>query len=98
MKNMNFEQSKLAEFAGGKARLWDFSPSHDRLVVKLIRADGEENFLVLSGCDELAVATFWKLKQPRVEAAEGEFFEFLDDGIRVRCQDASLHATYQRSA
>jgi len=55
---MRIAQSDLTKFIGGRARLWDFSPSHDHLVVKLIAPDKSEMFLVLSGCDERMLPVF----------------------------------------
>lgn len=87
----------LTRFVGGRARLWDFSPSHDRLVVKLVAPDETEAFLVLSGCDDLSIPVFWPVTKPKVVAVEDPFVEFVDDRVRIRCEELGLQSTYTRS-
>jgi hypothetical protein len=94
---MGIQQSDLDHFIGGKARLWDFSPSHDRLVVKLIEPGGGESFLVMSGCEELTLPVFWRVTTPRIAAAKPPFLDFSDSRVQVRCQEASLQDKYIRS-
>jgi hypothetical protein len=96
-ESMTLHEIDLAPFIGGKARLWDFSPSHDRLVVKLIDSAGTESFLVLSGCEELTLPIFWRVTTPRISAAKPPFLEFSDSRVQVRCQEVLLQHKYARS-
>src|SRR5262249_30533924 len=66
---MGLTEINFTTFVGGRARLWDFSPSHDHLVIKLTAADGSEKFLVLSGCEELMLPVFWPIVKPQVMTA-----------------------------
>src|SRR5262245_3460970 len=69
---------------------------HDHLVVKLTAPDVVEMFLVLSGCEELMLPVFWKVIKPELVAAHPPFVDFVDERVRIRCQDASLHSQYSR--
>jgi hypothetical protein len=93
---MALSREQIQRLSGMKARLWDFMPSHDRLVIMLMSKDAEEQFLVLSGCDEICAPVFWHVQAPRFVPASGAFFEFVDTNVRISCQDASLQETYSR--
>jgi len=98
---MTLSQDDIRQLTGSRARLWDFSPSHDHLVVKIMSESGDGQFLVLSGCEEISLPVFWQLKRPRLVTAGTtgrRFLEFTDDGVRALCQDASIHSDYKRTA
>ncbi len=90
-------EPELVAFVGLTARLWDFSPTHDHLVIKIALADATERFLVLSGCDEISLPVFWRITAPRMVGVERPLLEFVDEGVRVCCQDVSIHSVYSRS-
>lgn len=87
--------SDLARISGHAARLWDFSPSHDLLVVQLTDPNGTESYLVFSGCERIELATFFTLKDPRIAIETPDRAVFHADGVHIQCQDVSLHAQYQ---
>jgi len=86
----------LEGLVGGAARLWDFSPSHDRLVIQVVGLDGRVQYLVLSGCDAVATPVCWRFASPRFEAVVPPFLELVDGEVRVRCQEASIQSDYER--
>jgi hypothetical protein len=90
---MIYPSEQIRTFVGARARLWHFMASHDTLVVKLTAENSSEQFLVLSGCEAITAPVFWHVRDPRVVAAAG-FIEFLDEGVRIVCQDVSVHRTY----
>ena len=72
----------LARFRGGKFRLWDFSPSHDRLAIELSHADEQPAYLVLLGCTYIQLPTIWTAETPTIESEESAF-TFADKGVKV---------------
>jgi hypothetical protein len=85
----------LVAFDGSVARLWHFSATHNMLVVRLTSVEKEERFLVLSGCKEMRVRTGWRIGHMEVRAVDEPFVELVDGDILVRCQDVSIHATFE---
>jgi hypothetical protein len=94
---MTVDQRELAAFVGWQARLWDYTPTHDRLVIRLVAPDQTQAFLVFSLCESLNVPTLWHLVNPTVVRAEVPFVEFVDDGVRILCEEVLLQPTYTRS-
>lgn len=87
---------RLSEYEGGTGRLWDFSPTHDRLVVELSARDGRRGYLVLLGCMEIRAPTLWSLRSPTVCAVD-ESFVFEDAGVRFAfAYEFQLEASYIR--
>jgi len=72
----------LAHFRGGKCRLWDFSPSHDRLAIELSHAGEQPVYLVLLGCTYIQLPTMWMAGTPTIEGRESAF-TFADEGVKV---------------
>jgi hypothetical protein len=93
---MAISQEQVEKLVGMKARLWDFMPSHDHLVIRLVDKSDAEQFLVLSGCEEISAPVFWYVQAPRFASTGGKFFEFLDNRVRIVCQDSSLQSSYTR--
>lgn len=73
----------LLKYRGGKARLWDFSPTHDRIVIELSKAIEERRvYLVLLGCTHVHLSTLFRIENPTV-SADSSGFVFVDNGVRV---------------
>jgi hypothetical protein len=90
---------EIQELVGASARLWDFICTHNHLVIEVTTVESKRRFLFLSGCIKISAPTSWLVKSPQFTAAEdARFFEFCDNGVRIMCQDASLHDHYSRGA
>ena len=76
---MALSAEQVQRLVGMKARLWDFMPSHDHLAIKLTGSNDAEEFLVLSGCEDISAPVFWHVKTPRLKSMTGTFLEFLDE-------------------
>jgi hypothetical protein len=84
----------LSAFAGGRARLWHFSPTHDRLAVELTATQGQTAYLVLTGCSHVQLPVVWILKRAAVQQVTATRITFVDDDVRVVCEGAVLQTTY----
>ena len=84
----------LSAFAGGRARLWHFSPSHDRLAVELTDTRGQTAYLVLTGCSQVQLPVVWILKRAEVQQETATRITFVDDDVRVDCEGAVLQTKY----
>lgn len=73
---------RLAEYQGGTGRLWDFSPTHNRLAIEWNALGERPAYLVLLGCVDIRVPTMWVAESPCVRV-EGEGFVFVDKDVRV---------------
>jgi hypothetical protein len=93
---MRLSTEQIQRLVGMNARLWDFMPSHDHLVIKCTK-NAEELFLVLSGCNEIDTPVFWNVEAPRVSPIDGGFFEFVDSNVRITFQDAAIQDAYSRA-
>lgn len=63
---------RISEFSDGGARLWDYSPSHDRLVVRLQSKDRSRTaYLVFIGVQRMSIPTFWTPCSGRSESDPG---------------------------
>jgi len=88
-------QDQLNQFVGMKARLWHFMASHDHLAIRLTDGNDLNQYLVLSGCEEISAPVFWRVTQPRLVSDDKGLLEFLDQRVRIVCQDVSIHAEYK---
>ena len=88
-------QDQLNQLVGMRARLWHFMASHDHLAIWLTDGSGLSQYLVLSGCNEISAPVAWRVTQPRLVPDDEGFLEFVDQGVRIICQDASIHAEYK---
>lgn len=92
-RHLHRSTAELAGFAGGTARLWRFSPSHDLLAIELT-ASGRTAYLVLTGCSYMALPVSWSTTSPHLlfdandPAAPVTFVD--GAGVRVRCEGAAM--------
>ncbi|WP_147444864.1 hypothetical protein [Corallococcus sp. CA053C] len=73
---------RLAKYQGGTGRLWDFSPSHDRLAIAWNASGERQAYLVIIGCMDIRMPTMWVCENPCIRA-EGEGFVFTDKDVRI---------------
>ena len=91
----NLSNSDLKIIKGGNARLWHFSPSHDRLTFRITKSN--ENlvkFLVFLGCEEICTTVFWKVEQPLIEKSENTRFKLVDGKINIYFEECRLMDDY----
>lgn len=86
----------LLSYKGGKGRLWDFSPTHDRLAIELSDPVGEQRvYLVLLGCTDIRLPTSWRIDVPAVSVDDSGFV-FTDGERRVAfAYEFQLNRDYQ---
>ncbi len=84
----------ISAFAGGRARLWHFSPTHDRLAIELTDSRGQIAYLVLTGCIDIQLPVVWVPKRAEVRQETAVRIAFVDDGVRVACEGAIVQAKY----
>jgi hypothetical protein len=89
--------AELEAFNPVRARLWDFSPTHDRCVFELSAGPaGAVKYLVILGCLEIHVPTLWRL-EGAVFSRDGDDFLFRDRVAMVRFNlEAHLVDKYAR--
>jgi len=92
-KHLHPSTAELPAFAGGTARLWRFSPSHDLLAIELT-ASGRTAYLVLTGCSHITLPVSWSSTSPELlfDANDSIAPVTFADGasIRVRCEGAVI--------
>jgi hypothetical protein len=90
-KHLHPSTASLSTFAGGTARLWRFSPSHDLLAIELT-ASGQTIYLVLTGCSHITLPVRWSSTSPELLFDAKDSIApvtFVDgEGVRVRCEGA----------
>jgi hypothetical protein len=94
-KHIHPSTSELADFVGGKARLWCFSPSHDMLAVELTTG-ARVAYLVLTGCSHISLPVVWSPMAGELRFDAGNSIApvtFIDKDVRVACEGATLQAT-----
>jgi hypothetical protein len=86
----------LSRFVGGRARLWHFSCSHDRLAIELTSPAKEVSYIVLSFCETIDVRTSWAITNPQVALRDGSHprVVFTDAAVRVECDGAELKSEF----
>jgi hypothetical protein len=85
---------KLNQLKGLTARLWDFSPSHDRLVYRINDTkDDLERYLIFVECDAISTLVFWKILNPKF-SKEGDFLVIEDNNLKVTCRELLLENGY----
>lgn len=75
---------QLQALRPARARLWDFSPTHDRCVVELTAGpDGPVRYLILLGCLEIHAPTLWTVDEATI-TRDGNAYVFRDGGAEIR--------------
>lgn len=83
---MSFEDisAQLQALEPARARLWDFSPTHDRCVVELtVGPDGPVRYLILLGCVEIHAPTLWTVEDATL-TRDGDAYVFRDGHAEIR--------------
>ena len=77
-------------YRGGRARLWWFSASRDRLAIELTDDEGGRRVLLgLAGCDEIRLPVGRKIANPEVRQLGPSSFELIDD-VYFKCRGVSF--------
>ncbi|GHA22399.1 hypothetical protein GCM10008090_35200 [Arenicella chitinivorans] len=76
------------------ARLWDFSPSHDRLTYRINTTNPEsEKYLIFIECDAIETLVFWKITNLRI-SKEGGLLIVEDNDMKIKCKEVFLESGY----
>lgn len=84
----------LLPYIGRPVSMWHFTPSHDRLVLRISGIGHEPCYLVISGTEHVHVPMVWTVTRPATVQVDKKLAELLDVDVRVLCQDLSLHPEY----
>jgi hypothetical protein len=78
--------------SGERARLWGFSPTHDRLVIEITFPSGDRSYLQCVMTQRTCLPTLWRWESPQLGAI-GELLQLRDGEIDIRCEELWLQAT-----
>lgn len=79
----------LEEMIGCRARLWSFTPSHDRLSVEIRKEGCKPRYVSFVLCEKIEVPVSWLVRTPSVKTEDG--FLIYDDGTAViRCMQIGI--------
>jgi hypothetical protein len=89
---------RLSQYSGGYGRLWDFSPTHNRLVIELADSANEDRtYLVLLGTTRIQIPTAWRLEKLEL-VQDRRAMVARDKGVEVRFEyEAQLQRDYSRA-
>lgn len=89
-------QKILHHFHGGKARLWHFTASHDRLVIRLTSFDKKlVKYLLFFGCNEISLPVLCDIHQPIIERVGENELQYLDEKIRIVFNECYIEDSYK---
>ncbi len=94
--NIDDIQPALDLFVGGTARLWGYSPSHDRLTIQLYTVGRAQcQFLTLLGCTDIQIPTMWAIRELRVNVMD-DGYALVGNEVCVRfAWEAQMSDTYE---
>ena len=85
-------EDELRALSGARARLWGFSPTHDRLIVQTTFPSGDEAYIQCVMCEKISVRTSWQWQNPQLVRA-GEMLQVEDGEISIHCEELWLQPT-----
>lgn len=88
----------LSMLANARLRLWNFSPSHNRLAFEIVPKSGgkPEKYLIFIGCDEISTPVFCAIREPRIIELGSDNFRFSDSGlIDIKFRECVLRNDYR---
>ncbi len=92
---INEIQQILNKFDGGKARLWHFTASHDRLVIRLKSLKKEDVvYILFFGCNEISLPVLWDIHRPEVNKISEHEYQFSDKRARVLFSECQIQVDY----
>lgn len=87
---------ELSDLSGKKARLWNFSPSHDRLAFRLDNSDDESvKYLIFLGCEKMSISTFWNIQSPKIEKGKSASYQLTDGDINIQFEEGRIMDDYR---
>jgi hypothetical protein len=85
MKNaLRITEGNLSLLAGKRLRLWNFSPSHNRLAYEVVpqsTGNNPEKYLIFIGCEEISTPVFCGIKNPTIGKVGTDLYRFFDSGV-----------------
>jgi hypothetical protein len=95
---LKITEENIALLVNKRLRLWNFSPSHDRLAFEIVPQSGAmpESYLIFVGCDEISTPVFCGIKAPSIIKVGSDLYRFLDSGtIDITFRECLLRADYR---
>jgi hypothetical protein len=85
-------ENEVRGLSGARARLWGFTPSHDRLVIEITFPSGNRSYLQCVMCDRICVPMMWRWNNPKL-ARTGDLLHVKDEEVDIHCEELWLQAT-----
>ena len=95
---LKITSENLYLLANARLRLWNFSPSHDRLAFEIVPQLGgkPEKYLIFIGCEEISTPVFCGIKAPKIVKIESELYRFSDSAtIDIKFRECVLRNDYR---
>jgi hypothetical protein len=83
---------EIKDYAGGRARLWKYTASHDRLTIQITKKDEiNSKYLHLVMCENLELPVIWELISPLIKKNENGYWVFCDKNVRIIFQECGIY-------
>ena len=95
---LEITSDNLSLLANARLRLWNFSPSHDRLAFEIVPPAGgsPERYLIFVGCEKISTPVFCGIKEPKIVKIEPDLYRFSDSGVvDITFRDCVLRNDYR---
>lgn len=95
---LKITSENLSLLDNARLRLWNFSPSHDRLAFEVVPQLGgkPENYLIFIGCEEINTPVFCSIKEPTIVKLESDLYRFSDSAvIDIKFRECILRNDYR---
>jgi hypothetical protein len=95
---LKITSENLSLLANARLRLWNFSPSHDRLAFEIVPQLGgkPEKYLIFIGCEEISTPVFCGIKTPKIVKIESDLYRFSDSAvIDIKYRECVLRNDYR---
>jgi hypothetical protein len=95
---LRITEENLSLLANARLRLWNFSPSHDRLAYEIVPQSGgrPEKYLIFIGCEEISTPVFCGIKNPTIGKVGPDIYRFFDSGvIDIKFRECVLRDDYR---
>ena len=81
----------LDQMAGSRARLWEFTASHDRLTIEIKKDGSRLRYASFVMCERIQAPVLWLVRSPLISIENG-FIIYRDDQAEIQCSEISLDA------
>lgn len=80
---LRITEENLSLLTNKRLRLWNFSPSHNRLAFEIVPQSGgnPEEYLIFIGCEEITTPVFCGIQNPTIGKVGADLYRFFDSGV-----------------